>query len=449
MKCFVNSKSSIAIEVVLEKKSKAWLQKQKLATKEWIKTQLTDCKIIPGVKGSIAKVVFFSQNPEDMWQYAKVFESLPDGKYHFENLDDKQYTQAALAWALADYQFDVYKPKTRFRKQLVLPKTLDQKLIEDTVQSIYLVRDLINTAPNDLGPKELTQMCKDVAKKHKATVSVIEGKKLLAENFPAIYTVGQASTRTPRLVDMRWGSKKHPKVTLVGKGVCYDTGGLTIKPLSNMVLMKKDMAGAAHALGLAQLIMSQNLPVQLRVLIPAVENSIGGNAYRPADVITMRNGLTVEVTNTDAEGRLILADALSYACEEKPELLLDFSTLTGATKVALGADIAGLYTDSKTIMQGLYDSSLSTQDPVWPLPMHDDYFSAFDSSVADFVNSERGAFGGGILAGLFLKQFVDKDVPWAHFDFGAWQTANRPGRPQGGDAMALRAVYAFIDGMVG
>jgi leucyl aminopeptidase len=444
MKCFTSSKATAAIEVVTNQEYKAWYKRQKQSTQRWLKLNDAPCVMLPNAKGELDKVVLRVEDADDMWLFAGAFNVLPNGKYHFDHLTLEQYQQAAIAWALADYQFDCYQAKKAHKKQLALPKDLDKGLIQAMVESLYLMRDMINTPACDMGPAQMEKMATMIAEKHDATIQVIKGKQLLAKNFPAVFAVGQAADRAPCLVDMQWGPEDAPRLTLVGKGVCYDTGGLSLKPTSNMVLMKKDMGGAALALALAQLIMSQKLYVRLQVIFPAVENAVSGNAYRPGDVITMRNGLTVEVGNTDAEGRLVLADALSYACEQKPDLLLDFATLTGATKVALGADMVGMYSDEHAIMQGLYDCSIALQDPVWPLPLHADYETHLKSEVADLSNIGNAVGGGGIIAGLFLKQFVESDIPWAHFDFGAWNTTNRPGRPKGGEAQGLRALFSFI-----
>jgi len=306
-----------------------------------------------------------------------------------------------------------------------------------------MLRDLINTPAEDLGPSELAEEARKVGRKFKAKVRVTAGEALLKANYPMIHTVGRASDDAPRLIDMRWGTRG-PRITLVGKGVCFDTGGLDLKPPAGMLRMKKDMGGAAHALALAHLIMAAKLPVRLRVLIGAVENAVSGNAYRPWDVLQTRKGITVENANTDAEGRLVMGDCLYEACTEKPDLLMDFSTLTGAARVAVGAGIAAVFSNNDDLYDDLAKHAESEGDPVWRLPLHKPYRALIDSKVADVSSASDGPFGGAITAALFLQEFVDDDVPWAHFDIMAWNTSSRPGRPVGGEAQGLRAAYALI-----
>jgi leucyl aminopeptidase len=295
-----------------------------------------------------------------------------------------------------------------------------------------------------MGPAELAAAGRRLAREFKAKCRVIVGDDLLRQNCPAIHAVGRASAGAPRLIDITWGSNRHPKLTLVGKGVCFDTGGLDLKPAAGMKLMKKDMGGGAHALGLARMVMMAKLPVRLRVLVPAVENSVAGNAYRPFDVIDTRKGLTVEIGNTDAEGRLVLADALAMACEENPELLLDFATLTGAARVAVGTDIAAMFCNDDKLAENFSRCSEAEQDPIWRMPLWQPYRCQLDGKVADLNNVADGPFGGSIIAALFLEEFVSDDVPWAHFDIMAWNPGQRPGRPEGGEAMAMRAAFAVI-----
>jgi leucyl aminopeptidase len=326
----------------------------------------------------------------------------------------------------------------------VWPDAADRAAVQRTAEAIYLVRDLINLPANDLGPAELADAAEKLARRHKAKCRVIVGDELIEAGYPAIHAVGRASVRAPRLIDLTWGRKSHSKVTIVGKGVCFDSGGLDIKPSSGMLLMKKDMGGAAHALGLAHMIMAAGLPVRLRVLVPAVENMVSGDAFRPLDVLRTRKGLTVEVGNTDAEGRLILCDALAEACREKPALLVDFSTLTGAARVALGPDIPAMFSNDDALADDLAAAGRAVSDPVWRLPLHQPYRKGLDSKVADIGNVASGGFAGAIVAGLFLEAFVEPGIPWAHFDLSAWNFSARPGRPEGGEALALRAVHAVI-----
>ena len=316
--------------------------------------------------------------------------------------------------------------------------------MERAARATYLVRDLVNTPANDLGPAELAEAAAAVARGAGVRANIIVGDDLLAKNYPLVHAVGRASARPPRLVDFAWGTPDAPKVTLVGKGVCFDTGGLDLKPSSNMLLMKKDMGGAAVVLGLAQMIMDAGLKVRLRVLIPAVENSVSGNAYRPGDVLATRKGKTVELGNTDAEGRLILADALTEADGEEPSLLVDCATLTGAARVALGPDLPALFTPSDDLARDLLRHGDAQSDPLWRMPLHAPYRDYLDSKIADFNNAADTSFAGSITAALFLKEFVSRTQAWAHIDLYAWNAKTRPGRPAGGEAMAMRALYALV-----
>jgi leucyl aminopeptidase len=316
--------------------------------------------------------------------------------------------------------------------------------VENIVESTYLVRDLINTPAEDMGPLELSETAMRLSEEFHAQFDQIVGEDLLDEMYPAVFTVGRGSYSSPRLLDLQWGDLNSPKLTLVGKGVCYDTGGLDIKTGGSMRLMKKDMGGAAHVLGLARMIMKANLPVRLRVLIPAVENSVSGDAYRPGDVITMRNGKTVEVDNTDAEGRLVLADALVEASSEKPDLLIDFATLTGAARVAVGTEIAAMFTNNDKLAECVAASAEHEKDPVWRMPLHQSYLKLLKSKIADIANCARGGYAGAITAALFLQQFIDQEITWLHFDVMGWNVADRAGHPEGGEAMGLRAVFSYL-----
>lgn len=365
---------------------------------------------------------------------------LPEGSYIIE----KPLSHHALvAWALAQYQFDRYKVSPFAPRILVIkPEVLSTVVAE--AAAIFIVRDLINTPTNDLGPSALADVLSHLAKTHGAEFQQWVGDDLLSDNFPAIHAVGRAAAEAPRLLSLVWGNEKHPRVTLVGKGVCFDSGGLDIKPASGMRFMKKDMGGAAHVIGLAQWLMTSEVPIRLHVLIPAVENSVDAHAYRPGDVLTMRNGLTVEIHNTDAEGRLVLADALAKACEEKPELIIDFATLTGAGRVALGTDIAAMFTNNDTLACALTESASVTRDPVWRMPLFDEYMDLYRSSIADFSNASESPYGGAITAALFLKSFITPDLPWVHFDIMAWNLCAKPGKPEGGEAMAMRACGHYL-----
>lgn len=365
---------------------------------------------------------------------------LPPGFYRAQ----QNLSPTAMAnWALAQYRFDRYKESTLQPRVLIIDEAILSTVLNG-IEAIYLVRDLINTPTNDMTPAHLGEIMSRMAVQHNAAFEQWVGDELIKANFPAIHAVGRASAHKPRLLSMSWGKKTHPRITLVGKGVCFDSGGLDIKPSSAMRLMKKDMGGAAHALGLAQWIMTRKLPVRLHVLVPAVENAIGPDAFRPGDVLTMRNGKTVEIDNTDAEGRLVLADALVKAGEEKPELIIDFATLTGAARVAVGTEIAAMFTDDEALAQALTDAGRDACDPVWRLPLFSAYESLLDSTIADMVNSSSSPYAGAITAALFLKRFVPAKTAWVHFDIMAWNVASKPGKPEGGEAMAIRAIAHYL-----
>lgn len=352
-------------------------------------------------------------------------------------------TQMAVAWALAQYRFINYKKQTSTPRQLMIPES-EFSSIQSLVDAVFLVRDLINKPANDMGPHHIAEVTQQLAETYNAHFEQWVGEELRENNFPAIHTVGRASIHAPRLLSLTWGSESHKKVTLVGKGVCFDSGGLDIKSSSTMRLMKKDMAGAAHVLGLAQWIMQENIPVRLRVLIPAVENAIGPDSFRPGDVITMRNGLTVEVDNTDAEGRLILADALVKACEEQPDVLIDFATLTGAARSAVGTEISALFCNNDEVAAKVIDVSNKVRDPIWRLPLFAGYEELLNSPIADMANCSTSPFGGAIIAGLFLQRFIEPTITWLHFDMMGWNVGNKPGKPEGGEAMGVRAVAYYL-----
>ena len=325
-----------------------------------------------------------------------------------------------------------------------MPSTLDARSLRDRVRAIALVRDLVNMPATDMMPEHLDAAAKELAAEFGATHRSVVGDALLAERFPTIHAVGRASACAPRLIELGWGDPSHPEVVLIGKGVCFDSGGLDIKTADGMRYMKKDMGGAAHVLGIARLVMAEPLPVRLRVLIPAVENAISGNAFRPGDIIRTRKGLTVEVDNTDAEGRLVLCDAIALACERKPALIVDFATLTGAARSALGTDLPAMFCNDDKVAERLLDTSARVADPVWRMPLHQPYRKMLESRAADMLNSGRSPYAGAITAALFLESFVGSDVPWVHFDLMAWNVAASPGRPEGGEAMGLRAVHAYL-----
>ncbi len=366
---------------------------------------------------------------------------LPDGIYRFAN-EPHDARLAALAIALGLYHFTRYRKAEARAIKLDLPQSLDRDNLVRIVEAVTLARDLINTPANDMGPAQLEQAARKLAARHSATIGATIGDELLAQNFPLIHAVGRAAAGAPRLIDLSWGDAAHPRVTLVGKGVCFDTGGLDIKSDTGMLNMKKDMGGAATALALAHMIMARGLKLRLRVLIPAVENAIAGASFRPRDVYTSRKGITVEIGNTDAEGRLILADALALADEDKPELIADFATLTGAARVALGPDVPAFFTDDDALAAELMRAAAAENDPLWRLPLWRPYETLLESKVAD-INNVGGSHGGAITAALFMRRFVTLKS-WLHVDLFAWTPAAKAGRPEGGECQAARALYALL-----
>jgi len=368
--------------------------------------------------------------------------SLPTGRYVFSD-GFEQLDEMTLAFLLGAYRFDKYKEIISNNVTLVCPKSVDRDEVLRIAAAVKLTRDLINTPANDMGPQELQDAALNLAKKYKAKSRVIKGAALV-KGFPLIHAVGKGSSRPPRLIDFSWGNARHAKVTLVGKGVIFDTGGLDIKPSAGMILMKKDMGGAANVLGLAQMIMDAKLPVRLRVLIPAVENSIGSDAFRPSDIIKSRKGLTVEVGNTDAEGRLVLADALALADDEKPQLLIDMATLTGAARVALGSDLPPFYVNDDDIAADISSAGASVCDDLWRMPLWQPYAQMLNSEIADTNNIGGGGFAGSITAALFLSKFVEKAQHHIHFDIYGWTPTAKPGKPRGGEAQGIRALYRFL-----
>jgi len=362
-------------------------------------------------------------------------------------LSPDEATQAAISWALTGYKFDAYKKdRTRALPQLIAPEGTNFQRVEAMTEGLCLVRTLINTPANHMGTDDLANAAQQIATLHQASFKKSVDKELLEQNFPMIYAVGKASPRRPQLVEINWGNDSHPRVTLVGKGVVFDTGGLDLKPAAFMAMMKKDMGGAAHVLGLAAIIMTLQLPIRLRVLLAIAENSVGGESFRPGDVLNSRKGLSVEIGDTDAEGRLVVSDALTYACEgpHKPDLLVDFCTLTGAARVALGYDIPALFSNNDHVAEAIKSAGLSCDDPVWPLPLWQPYLKEMNSQIADLNNIGTGK-AGAIHGALFMQQFIDPSVDWVHLDCYAWEQTGKPGRPVGGADTGLRAVLAYIE----
>ena len=401
--------------------------------------------LLPGAKGQVARVLAGVSDAADPWALSSLPLKLPRARYALEKGPVSIAPQdAALAWDLGGYQFTRYRKAKRKPADLQLDNSSKVREALGMAEAIRLVRDLINTPAEDMGPEHLSDAARQQAELFGAEFDEWVGDELLAQNFPAIHAVGRAATRPPRLLEINWGNPKHPRIAVVGKGVCFDTGGLDIKGAEGMRLMKKDMGGAAHALALARLIMQRELPYRLQMLIPAVENNISGNAFRPGDVVRTRKGLNVEIGNTDAEGRVILCDALAYAVEQKPRSIIDFATLTGAARVALGPELPVMFANEDAFAERLLEASRDLDDPMWRLPLWRNYRRLFDSDIADFNNSGRGGFAGAIVAALFLDYFVPQDLPWVHFDVFSWNDVSRPGRPVGGDAQGLRAVFEAL-----
>ncbi len=407
--------------------------------------------LIPGAAGALAGAVLglgdARARARTRFQVAKAATTLPAGPWRIATpLDPEAAEEAALGWLLAQYRFDRYRAGRTAPAALVPPAGVDVARLQAIVAGETLTRDLVNTPASDMGPAELQQAFEALAARFGAQVQATVGDDLLAANFPMIHAVGRASTRAPRLLDMRWG-ETGPRLTLVGKGVCFDTGGLDIKPSSGMLQMKKDMGGAATVMGLAQMVMALGLPVRLRVLVPAVENAISGNAMRPRDILTSRKGLTVEINNTDAEGRLVLADALALADEETPDLVISMATLTGAARVAVGPDLAPFYTDSEAHAAALAQAAAQVRDPVWRMPFWEPYEALIEPGIADLDNAPSGGFAGSVTAALFLRRFVA--APYMHFDIFAFSPSDAPGRPKGGVGQGARALLQALPQMLG
>ena len=434
----------------------AWRNKQSDDTNAWInntgfKAEKGSFCYIPGEEGTLSSVLLGMGEWDDPWLFGDLPSVLASKVYRVEAAEWNKglLEAAALAWGLGAYSYGRYKKPGRVTARLCLSSSMDRNAVESAVNATYLVRDLINTPAEDMMPGDIAEAAEALAGSHGARVRLTVGDRLLTDNYPLIHAVGRASRNDPLLIDMRWGASDRAKVTLVGKGVCFDSGGLDIKPAAGMRLMKKDMGGAAHVMGLADMIMAANLPVRLRVLVPAVENAISGNAYHPGDVLPSRQGLTIEIENTDAEGRLILCDALTEAASEKPELIIDFATLTGAARVALGTELPALFTNSGRLSKGLVDAAEHTGDPIWPLPLHRPYRAMLESDIADIANASGQPFAGAITAALFLREFLPSDLEWAHLDVMGWNTRSRPGRPCGGEAMGMRAVFHYLKNRFG
>ncbi len=421
------------------------------ATRRWLATLGFDGKpdthaLLADATGRLRAVWAGVHTVQHPFVLASLPRALPPGRYRLGNeglAPDEQ--AAALSWELGSYVFDLYKPARREAAELVLAPSAAATRGLLMAAAISATRDLVNTPAEHMGPAELAEAARMVAEQHGASFKQTVGEALLKAGFPAVHAVGRASTRAPRVIELNWGKAGNPKLTLVGKGVCFDSGGLDIKGADGMRLMKKDMGGAANVLGLASLVMALKLPVQLQVLIPAVDNAIAGNAYRPGDVIKTRSGLHIEIGNTDAEGRVILCDALAYGAEGRPALMIDMATLTGAARVALGQQLPALFCRRMDLARALVDAGLALHDPLWHLPLWPDYHGGIESDIADIVNTGRSALGGAINAANFLADFVPADVDWLHIDLSAWNDAARPGRPVGGEAQTVRTLLAYLE----
>lgn len=430
----------------------AWLDKAPTKVRGWAETtgfraDVGQVLTLPDAQGKAVRIVAGLGDGREAFAVGALPKALPPGTYRLRpaagtTLDPHL---AALAWVLGQYRFDRYKRgEPPAPRRLAVAPRVDLPAVESQTAAITLVRDLVNTPAQDMGPADLAEAAQQLAQAHGAACTTIVGEDLLTQNYPAIHAVGRAGAQAPRLIDLTWGKATHPRLTLVGKGVTFDTGGLNLKPSSAMKLMKKDMGGAAHVLGLARMIMAARLPVRLRVLIPAVENAVAGNAFRPMDVIPTRAGLTIEVGHTDAEGRVILADALAEAARETPDLIIDMATLTGAARVALGPDLPPLYSSDDTMARDLVARGLRLEDPLWQLPLWQRYAPWVEGNSADLTNAPDSPFAGSIIAALFLRRFVPESIPWIHLDVFAWTPKARPGRPEGGEAQGIRTMFSWL-----
>jgi len=446
---FTRNDSGLPLYPVNSANYEQWLANLPGLQQKWLKASGFRAKAgelcsLPDSNGELHGYAFGMADQGWLYQLAPLPAKLPAGNYRLvTDWNSEQRLQASLGWGLACYQFSLYCKPSKEMPSLALDDDIAVDA-ERLLSAQSLVRDLINTPTEDLGPEQLADAMQAEADQFDAHMSVVHGVDLLTKNFPAIHAVGRASDREPRLLKMEWGDENHPLLTLCGKGVCFDTGGLNLKLGAGMSLMKKDMGGAAHVLALARLIMQAQLPVRLMVLIPAVENSVSGNAYRPGDVISTRKGLSVEIGNTDAEGRVVLADALAYACESEPDLVIDFATLTGAARVALGTDLPPVFSNDISIANEITAAGELEEDPLWVMPLYQPYKGLLKSQIADLNNMAKTPLGGCITAALFLEYFVNAETDWVHIDTFGWNQTARPGRPLGGEALGLRATFHYL-----
>ncbi len=448
MNNLLNAENSGTPLIIIEKSSySAWFESQTKQQQTWLENtqyKAQGLALIPNSEGVLSQALFVVTDASDFFACGDLIKQLPQGQYLLQA--DAQYIEAiSFGWLVGAYQYDRYISK-KSTKALASLAINNKDIVEKAIkfaQATALTRDLVNTPAADMMPVDIAQAAEELAEQFGGNVTQVIGDQLLVQNYPTIHAVGRASVHTPRLVDLTWGDEKNPQVTLVGKGVCFDSGGLDMKPAAGMRNMKKDMGGAAHVLGLAQLIMAHNLPINLRVLIPAVENAVSSNALRPGDVVTTRKGLTVEIHNTDAEGRLVLCDALAEAENDEPELIIDFATLTGAMRVALGTELPGFFSTNDQVAADITAAGLKNSDPVWRMPLHRPYDNLFDSTIADMTNCPTQPFGAAIAAALYLERFVEK-TDWVHFDVMAFNVRHLPGRPLGGEAFGIRSVFDYL-----
>ncbi|TPH13331.1 leucyl aminopeptidase family protein [Litorilituus lipolyticus] len=437
------------LSVIEKSEYNDWLAKQDQASQNWLKNinyTGDGLAIFPNEAGELTQALFVVSDASHYFSCGDLINQLPSGNYHL-NADEKNHPAICFAWLIGAYQFDRYLSKKN-EKTLPILSINNQQTVDaaiNYVQATSLVRDLVNTPAADMMPEDLAHAAQDLVDEFGGNVKHTIGDELLEQNYPTIHAVGRASVHAPRLIDLTWGDTNHPKVTLVGKGVCFDSGGLDVKPAAGMRNMKKDMGGSAHVLGLARLIMATKLPINLRVLIPAVENAVSGNALRPGDVVVTRKGISVEIDNTDAEGRLVLCDALAEAENDNPDLIIDFATLTGAMRVALGVELPGFFSTSDEVAAGITLAGSKNTDPVWRMPLYTPYRDLLKSTVADMTNCATVPFGGAITAALYLQDFVNKDTDWVHFDVMAFNIRQQSGRPLGGEAFGVRAVFDYLE----
>ncbi|MCK5284835.1 MAG: leucyl aminopeptidase family protein [Alphaproteobacteria bacterium] len=461
-KAFINKKreTHIPITLITENKYKSWIEKQPAAitsqiNEEGFNPKGTHILIIRNVKGQIKQIYGGVHDEIELYDLAEISNAIQKSfsekalkKTSFEikesNFNEAIINRAHIGWGLAAYKFELYKKDKQITPALVFSPKANKERINAYTNSIALLKNMINTPANDMGPDEMEASARKVAKEYKAKIKVIKDKQLLEQNYPLIFAVGDSSPRRPRLIEIKWGNTKHKKLTLIGKGVVFDTGGLDMKPSNYMALMKKDMGGAAHALSLARIIMALKLPVNLRVLLPVVENCVSGTAFRPGDAMPSRKGLIVENKCTDAEGRLILADAITLASEDEPDLIIDFATLTGSARAALGTDIPAMFSNNNKVAKELQDISMIEEDPLWQMPLWEPYNKIIKSNIGDIMNSVD-APGDLIYSAIFLQNFLVNETNWIHIDGFAWESRGRAGRPIGGADTGLRSVFAFLE----